>query len=61
MAQFYGTHEIVAKYRGTRLIDATVRVTEGKEKVLFSSVSSCFGSGAWRNDKPWVNKETWKN
>ena len=30
-------------------------------KLIWQSVRSCFGSGAWRNDKPWIDNEAWKN
>jgi hypothetical protein len=29
--------------------------------LVWQAVRSCFGSGMWRNDKPWLNKELWKN
>lgn len=29
--------------------------------VLWQAVRSCFGSGIWVNEKPWINDETWKN
>lgn len=28
---------------------------------VWQAVRSCFGSGVWRNDKPWINEEKWKN
>ncbi|MBR1527616.1 MAG: MFS transporter [Prevotella sp.] len=30
-------------------------------RLLWQAVRSCFGSGCWRNDKPWINDEGWKN
>lgn len=24
-------------------------------------ITSCFGSGYWINDKPWLNQDSWKN
>ena len=30
-------------------------------KLIWSAVSSCFGSGIWLNDKPWSNDDAWKN
>lgn len=44
---FKGNRAISAIYKGTRLV--------------WQAVRSCFGSGAWRNDKPWINDEGWKN
>lgn len=29
-------------------------------KLVWQSVRSCFGSGAWVNEKPWLNEEGWK-
>lgn len=29
--------------------------------VLWQAVRSCFGSGVWVNEKPWINDEIWKN
>ena len=34
-------------YRGARLV--------------WEAINSCFGSGAWFNDKPWSNADGWKN
>lgn len=28
--------------------------------LVWQSVRSCFGSGVWINDKPWLNDESWK-
>ncbi len=28
---------------------------------LWEAVSSCFGSGWWRGDKPWKGADSWKN
>lgn len=29
--------------------------------ILWQAVRSCFGSGIWVNEKPWINDEIWKN
>lgn len=29
--------------------------------VIWQAVRSCFGSGIWVSEKPWINDETWKN
>ena len=29
--------------------------------VVWQAVRSCFGSGIWVNEKPWINDEAWKN
>lgn len=40
-------YSAVEIYRGARLV--------------WQAISSCFGSGAWLNDKPWLNTDGWKN
>ena len=30
-------------------------------KIVFEGILSCFGTGFWRNEKGWVNKEGWRN
>lgn len=29
--------------------------------LLWTAIRSCFGSGHWINEKPWVNSDGWKN
>lgn len=38
---------ITAIYAGTRLV--------------WQAIRSCFGSGWWVNEKPWLNEEGWRN
>lgn len=45
--RYYGNKLLVAAYKGLRLI--------------WSSVRSCFGSGGWRDDRPWIDGEGWKD
>ena len=28
---------------------------------IWQAVRSCFGSGIWVNEKPWINEEIWKS
>lgn len=42
---------IGAIYKGSQLVWRTV----------YSAVKSCFGSGTWRPDKPWIGTDTWRN
>ena len=44
---FHNYKGISAIYKGARL--------------LWQAIRSCFGSGSWRNDKPWINNEGWRN
>ena len=30
-------------------------------KLVWEAVSSCFGSGFWREKLPWKGKDAWKN
>ena len=30
-------------------------------KLVWAGILGCFGKGYWRNLKPWINKESWKN
>lgn len=43
--------DIGAVYKGTQLIWLTV----------YNAIRSCFGSGAWIKDKPWLDDDSWKN
>lgn len=42
---------IGAIYKGSQLIWVTV----------YNAVKSCFGSGTWLQDKPWLDNDFWKN
>lgn len=39
---------------------AIAKVCKGA-RLVWEAVRSCFGSGWWINDKPWVETEGWKN
>lgn len=45
------TKNIGTIYHGTRLVWRTI----------YSAIKSCFGSGIWKSDKPWIGSDTWKN
>lgn len=30
-------------------------------KVIWELISSCFGSGYWINERPWINSDGWNN
>lgn len=30
-------------------------------RLIWESVSSCFGSGVWNDTKPWVDTDAWKD
>ena len=42
---------IGAIYKGSQLIWVTI----------YNAVKSCFGSGTWLQDKPWLDNDFWKN
>lgn len=32
-----------------------------KGQLIWQSIRSCFGTGVWIGNKPWIGKDTWKN
>ena len=30
-------------------------------RLIWQAIRSCFGSGFWVNEKPWLNEEGWRN
>ena len=49
--------EITERYWGIRPIAYVYRGIQ----LIWSAISSCFGSGMWLNNKPWSNDDAWKN
>ena len=42
---------IMAIYKGSQLVWVTI----------YNAIRSCFGSGKWLGDKPWLGTDAWKN
>lgn len=40
-----------AVYKGTQLVWRTV----------YNAIKSCFGSGTWLDEKPWIDSDNWKD
>lgn len=51
-----GDKEITGMYIGSRVITS---VYIGA-KLVWTAISSCFGSGYWRGDKPWSRTDGWR-
>ena len=56
MAIYIGNKEIEVIYIGSHAIDIIYKGA----KVVWEAVRSCFGSGMWVPEKPWLAKEGWK-
>lgn len=51
-----GDKEITGVYIGRRAVTA---VYVGA-RLVWSAISSCFGNGFWRGDKPWSRTDGWR-
>ncbi len=51
-----GGKEITGVYIGRRALSAIYVGT----RLVWSAISSCFGSGFWRGDKPWSRTDGWR-
>lgn len=43
--------DIGAIYKGSKLVWLTV----------YDAIRSCFGSGTWMQERPWLSDDSWKN
>lgn len=53
----WGRNEINLAYYGRKAITAIYKGL----KLIWQSISSCFGGGYWDNNKPWNNDDGWRN
>lgn len=44
-----------------RVISKVYAVVDGKLKLVWEAIMSCFGSGFWIQNRPWINNNGWKN
>ena len=49
--------ELVEMIRGTLPVVEVYR----NKLIIYRAARSCFGSGYWINDRPWLNEDAWKN
>lgn len=47
-------------YIGKKRIASVYSIINKKARLLWQAVRSCFGSGIWRSNKPWIGNEKWK-
>lgn len=53
--------EITGIYRyGKTIVEVHKYIDKGWQ-IVWMYVKSCFGRGYWINDKPWSNKDVWRN
>lgn len=53
----YGKKEISSIYHGSTPLSAVYKGAI----LIWQAVRSCFGSGAWIEEKPWLDDEAWKD
>lgn len=49
--------DIIARYFGKKVVNAVYRGV----RLIWSAIRSCFGTGTWVSEKPWIGDDTWKN
>lgn len=52
-----GGKQTVAIMRGNKVVQA---VYHG-DILVWQAVRSCFGTGIWKSDKPWIGDDNWKD
>lgn len=46
---------------GIHRLGKAIEVVYHMGSVVYRAIRSCFGSGGWVNDAPWLNDEGWNN
>lgn len=54
---YKGSGAIGGVFKGSRIIGAVYKGS----RLVWSGIHSCFGSGVWLDEKPWLNEERWKD
>ena len=49
--------EVSAIYFGQKAIQAVYKGAV----LVWQAIRSCFGSGWWDNEKPWIDEDAWDN
>ena len=49
--------EVSALYIGQKAIQAVYKGAV----LVWQAIRSCFGSGWWDNEKPWIDEDAWDN
>lgn len=52
-----GSRDVTYIAKGNRAVSAVYRGIT----LVWMAVRSCFGSGVWVDEKPWIDSENWKN
>lgn len=53
--------ETIGIHRNGRDTMEVWKFIDGVWRSVWQFIKSCFGRGFWYNDKPWSNKDFWKN
>lgn len=53
--------EVTGIHRMGRTTTEVWKYVGGAWRSVWQYIRSCFGRGFWVNDKPWSNKDVWRN
>lgn len=53
--------EITIVYYIKQGVKITISYIRDMAGIVWQAVRSCFGSGQWKSDKPWIGDEKWKS